>query len=204
MRAGDRVEAVLAALNAQGYRIVYSSALVRPEVTLRAVPASNDIDALLREILAPWNLRAIRVANGDWLIAAADESAARPLSLPGVVTETLEVIDVTGSRLQLGIPASSETFLDRKDVERMPHLADDPLRMLKVLPGVSGGDFSAAINIRGGKREEALMTIDGAEIHNAFHFRDIDGALSVLDTNLVEGIDFVTGGMTADIGDYLS
>jgi outer membrane receptor protein involved in Fe transport len=121
-----------------------------------------------------------------------------------VVTETIEVIDVTGSRLQLGIPGSSETFLERRDVERMPHLADDPMRMLKVLPGVSGGDFSAAINIRGGKREEALMTIDGAEIHNAFHFRDIDGALSVLDTNLVEGIDFVTGGMTADIGDYMS
>ena len=74
-----------------------------------------------------------------------------------------------------------------------------PMRMLKVLPGVSGGDFSAALNIRGGRREEALLTIDGAEIHNAFHFRDLDGALSVLDTNLVQGIDFITGGMTADI-----
>jgi outer membrane receptor for ferrienterochelin and colicin len=204
LRAGDRVESVLAALNAQGHRIVYSSALVRPDMTLRTVPISKDIDALLREILAPWNLRAVRAANGDWLIAAADEAAAHPLSLPGVTAETIEVIDVTGSRLRLGISGSSETFLDRQDVERMPHLADDPMRMLKVLPGVSGGDFSAAINIRGGKREEALMTIDGAEIHNAFHFRDIDGALSVLDTNLVEGIDFVTGGMTADIGDYMS
>jgi hypothetical protein len=203
LRAGDRLESVLAALNAQGYRIVYSSALVRPEMTLRAAPSSNDIDTLLREILAPWNLRAVRVTD-TWLVAAGDEAAARPLSLPGVTTETLEVIDVTGSRLMLGISGASETFLDRQDVERTPHLADDPMRMLKVLPGVSGGDFSAAINIRGGKREEALMTIDGAEIHNAFHFRDIDGALSVLDTNLVEGIDFITGGMTADIGDYMS
>jgi hypothetical protein len=57
---------------------------------------------------------------------------------------------------------------------------------------VTGGDFSAALNIRGGRREEALLTIDGAEIHNAFHFRDLDGALSVLDTNLVQGIDFIT------------
>src|SRR6185503_5773159 len=61
-----------------------------------------------------------------------------------------------------------------------------------------------ALNIRGGRREEALFTIDGAEIHNAFHFRDIDGAFSVLDTSLVEGIDFVSGGMTADVGDYMS
>jgi len=203
MRAGDRLESVLAALNAQGHRIVYSSALVRPEMRLRAAPTSNDIDGLLREILAPWNLRAVRV-NDSWLIAAADEAVANPQSLPGVTTETIEVIDVTGSRMMLGIAGASESFLDRKDVERAPHLADDPMRVLKVLPGVSGGDFSAAINIRGGKREEALMTIDGAEIHNAFHFRDIDGALSVLDTNLVEGIDFITGGMTADIGDYMS
>src|SRR5690349_23965618 len=159
MRAGDRLEAVLAALNAQGHRIVYSTALVRPEMTLRAAPTSNDIDALLREILSPWNLRAVRM-DDSWLIAAAHESTAQPMSLPGVSTETIEVIDVTGSRLRLGIDGTSETFLDRKDVERMPHLADDPMRMLKVLPGVSGGDFSAAINIRGGRREEALMTID--------------------------------------------
>jgi hypothetical protein len=63
MRAGDRLDSVLAALNAQGHRIVYSSALVRPEMTLRAVPASYDIDELLREILAPWNLRAVRAAE---------------------------------------------------------------------------------------------------------------------------------------------
>ena len=106
--------------------------------------------------------------------------------------------------MRLATAGASETFLDRADVQRMPHLADDAVRMLKVLPGVTGGDFSAALNIRGGRREEALLTIDGAEIHNAFHFRDLDGALSVLDTHLVQGIDFITGGMTAEYGDYMS
>jgi hypothetical protein len=202
-RAGARLDSVLAALNERGHRIIYSSALVRPDMTLRATPSSGDIDSLLREILSPWNLRAVRAANGDWLIAA-EEAAARPPSLPGVSTETIEVVDVTASRLRLALGGASQVFLDRQDVERMPHLADDPLRMLKVLPGVSGGDFSAALNIRGGRREEALLTIDGAEIHNAFHFRDIDGAMSVLDTHLVEGIDFINGGMTADVGDYMS
>ena len=203
-RAGDRLEAVLAALNAQGHRIVYSSALVRPDMRLRAAPSTADIEALLAEILAPWNLRAVRAANGDWLITPAAAAADPAAPAAETITETIETIDVTGSRLQLAVPGASQTFLDRKDVERMPHLADDAMRMLKVLPGVTGGDFSAALNIRGGRREEALFTIDGAEIHNAFHFRDIDGALSVLDTSLVEGIDFVSGGMTADVGDYMS
>jgi hypothetical protein len=206
LREGSPVSAALAALNEQGFRVVYSSALVRPDMTLQARPRATRIDELLREILSPWKLHAVRASNGDWLIAADDASAstAPDSAAPAVAVETIDVIDVTGTRMRLAVAGASEVFLERRDVERMPHLADDAMRMLKVLPGVSGGDISAALNIRGGRREEALLSIDGAEIHNAFHFRDIDGALSVLDTSLVQGIDFSTGGMTADVGDYMS
>jgi hypothetical protein len=136
-----------------------------------------------------------------WLVAAEESVAA---ATPTAAVETVDVIDVTANRLRLAGPGASDVFLNRKDVERMPHLADDALRTVKMLPGVTGGDYSAAFNIRGGRREEALLSIDGAEIHNAFHFRDLDGAMSVLDTSLVDGIDFISGGMTADIGDYMS
>jgi len=205
LRAGASLESVLVALNARGFRIVYSSALVLPTMTLREVPAATRIDELLREILTPWNLRAVHAANGDWLIVSyAVPSTAAEADIVDDHFENIETIDVTASRTRLATTGASETFLDREDVQRMPHLADDAVRMLKILPGVTGGDFSAALNIRGGRREEALLTVDGAEIHNGFHFRDIDGALSVLDTNLVQGIDFITGGMTAEYGDYMS
>ncbi len=205
LRAGASLESVLAALNARGHRIVYSSALVLPTMTLREVPKAAGIAELLREILAPWNLRAVHAANGDWLIVSyAVPATTAEVSIADDHFEDIETIDVTASRTRLATAGASETFLDREDVQRMPHLADDAVRMLKILPGVTGGDYSAALNIRGGRREEALLTVDGAEIHNAFHFRDIDGALSVLDTNLVQGIDFITGGMTAEYGDYMS
>jgi hypothetical protein len=205
LRAGATLESVLAALNARGHRIVYSSALVLPTMTLREVPKTASIAELLREILTPWNLRAVHAANGDWLIVSqAVPATTVEVSIVEDHFASIETIDVTASRTRLATAGVSETFLDREDVQRMPHLADDAVRMLKVLPGVTGGDFSAALNIRGGRREEALLTVDGAEIHNGFHFRDIDGALSVLDTNLVEGIDFITGGMTAEYGDYMS
>src|SRR6187401_1384664 len=204
LRAGATLESALAALNAHGYRIVYSNALVQPSMTLREAPRSTRIDELLREILAPWKLRAVQASNGDWLIAADDTASTTPDDIVDDHFESIETIDVTASRVRLATSGASETFLSREDVQRMPHLADDAVRMLKVLPGVTGGDFSAALNIRGGRREEALLTIDGAEIHNAFHFRELDGALSVLDTNLVQGIDFTTGGMTAEYGDYMS
>ena len=205
LRAGASLESVLVALNARGFRIVYSSALVLPTMTLREVPTATRIDELLREILTPWNLRAVHAANGDWLIVSyAVPTTTAEVSIDDDRFETIETIDVTASRTRLATAGASETFLDREDVQRMPHLADDAVRMLKILPGVTGGDFTAALNIRGGRREEALLSVDGAEIHNGFHFRDIDGALSVLDTNLVQGIDFITGGMTAEYGDYMS
>ena len=205
LSAGASLESALTALNARGFRIVYSSALVQPTMTLRESPKSTRIEELLRELLAPWKLRAVHAENGDWLVVAGEAvSEAAAGASPAADVESLQTIDVTASRVLLATAGASQTFLDREDVQRMPHLADDAVRMLKVLPGVTGGDFSAALNVRGGRREEALLTIDGAEIHNGFHFRDIDGALSVLDTHLVQGIDFITGGMTAEYGDYMS
>jgi len=205
LHAGATLESALSQLNASGFRIVYSNALVQSSMTLRESPKSTRIDDLLREILGPWKLRAVHASNGDWLIAS-DTTPTTSAGSEAVEDEfgSIETIDVTASRVRLATTGASETFLDREDVQRMPHLADDAVRMLKVLPGVTGGDFSAALNIRGGRREEALLSLDGAEIHNGFHFRDLDGALSVLDTNLVEGIDFITGGMTAEYGDFMS
>jgi outer membrane cobalamin receptor len=204
LHAGDPVENVLIALNARGHRVVYSSALVSPDMKLAAVPRARDIGRLLAEVLAPFGLRAVRAANGDWLVVA--ESATPPRAEPPPIADTIETIDVTASRFGLASQATgaSGAFLDRQAVESMPHLGDDAVRMLKILPGVSGGDFSAALNIRGGRRDETLLMIDGAEIHNGFHFRDLTGALSVVDTHLVESIDFTTGGMTARWGDYMS
>jgi hypothetical protein len=202
--AGTSLESVLAALNASGFHVLYSTALVRPEMHLPAAPVATRIDELLSEILSPWKLRAHHAANGDWLIVADPAAQTRTRVPEQAPPEDLESVDVTASRLRLATAGVSQTFLDRADVQRLPHLGDDALRMLKILPGVSGGDISAAMNIRGGRRDEALLSIDGAEIHNAFHFRDIDGAFSVLDTNLVQGVEFTTGGMTAEYGDYMS
>src|SRR5689334_22490731 len=99
--AGASLETVLAELNARGHHVVYSTALVKPAMTLRAAPASAHIDALLREILAPWKLRAVQAANGDWLIVA-DAATPPAAKLPAPVpAEEIESIDVTASRIRL-------------------------------------------------------------------------------------------------------
>ena len=53
MRAGDTVGWALAELNAQGFRVVYSSALVKPTMTLHVAPTASRIEELLPQILTP-------------------------------------------------------------------------------------------------------------------------------------------------------
>ena len=91
----------------------------------------------------------------DTIGLAVDDDSV--VVVPAIVDdhfESIDTIDVTASRTRLATTGASETFLDREEVQRMPHLADDAVRMLKILPGVTGGDYSAALNIRGAYKNE--------------------------------------------------
>src|SRR5690349_6645324 len=114
---GDTVESALIALNAKGYRIVYSSALVLPTMTLRAIPKSSSIKELLQEIRSPWQLRAVRTSD-EWLIVNDDSNQkTQKISKDPVstldVSQSLDTIVVTGSRFGLATDSSSRNFLDR-------------------------------------------------------------------------------------------
>ena len=114
LRAGATLESALAALNAHGYRIVYSNALVQPSMTLREAPRSTRIDELLREILAPWKLRAVQASNGDWLIAADDTASTTPgdivddNDLPGMGDAMLGVVTACVYSVVHNSPANKE------------------------------------------------------------------------------------------------
>ena len=126
LRAGASLEAALAALNAQGHRIVYSSALVTPAMKLRTAPRAARIEILLAEILTPWQLRALPAGNGDWLVVAAPPLPATGENISSDEPVDLQTVDVTASRYGLATPGSSTVFLDRKGVEQIPHRSPRP------------------------------------------------------------------------------
>lgn len=111
----------------------------------------------------------------------------------------IEEISVIGSRFRMVQPGS-QTSLDREDVAHTPHLGDDITRMFSRLPGTAAGDYSPKVSVRGGMPNEHAIYLDGLELHQPWYFKGLDGLVSVVDSNIIESVDFLSGGFTADYG----
>ena len=70
---GQPLEKVLRELKRHGLVVVYSSRLVSPEMKLEASPRLGSAADVLREVLAPHGLRALRGPGGTWVVAHGGE-----------------------------------------------------------------------------------------------------------------------------------
>jgi outer membrane cobalamin receptor len=114
------------------------------------------------------------------------------------------VIVTPGMFSIMGAGPTVRQSLTREDLETVP-FGEDVYRALNRLPGISGSDFSAKFNVRGGENDEVMVLFDGLELYDPFHLKDIEGgALSVIDVAAVDGIDLMTGGFPAAYGGRMS
>ncbi|MEO1366745.1 MAG: TonB-dependent receptor, partial [Acidobacteriota bacterium] len=91
--------------------------------------------------------------------------------------------------------------LSRDQILELPTFADDIFRAINLVPGTSGDDVSAAFSLRGAPYEEVLVRLDGVELFEPFHLKDFSGVLSVIDGELVDGIEIIPGAFPAVYGD---
>ncbi|MCP3981959.1 MAG: TonB-dependent receptor [bacterium] len=82
-----------------------------------------------------------------------------------------------------------------------PSIGGDISRVVELLPGVTAADGSAAFNVRGSTARDVSLVLDGLELYDPFHLQSFQSPFSVIDTNVVDRIDFFGGGYTADLGD---
>ena len=135
-------------------------------------------------------------------------SSPRPDPLEiALLSEPIPVreVTVTPSRFSvMGTGPVGRQTMTRAEVEAVPSVSDDAYRAVSRLPGVSSSDFSARFHIRGSEHDEVLVLLDGFELTEPFHLRDVEGgALGVVDVTALDGVELLTGGFPANYGDRM-
>ena len=136
-------------------------------------------------------------------------TAGDTLPLNVIMRETpVNVDDITifskrqNALSELSTPHNS---IEREDLAESPKIGEDIYRAVTRVPGVSSNDFSATFKVRGGEHNQVLVLLDGLELYEPFHIKDVDGGiLSIIDMDIVESIDLSTGAFSAAYGNHLS
>ena len=117
----------------------------------------------------------------------------------------LEELVVTASRYDVANDVQpSAAYFSRAEVENLPLLGDDTLRVAQRLPGVTGNGFSARPYVRGGAADEVAVLLDGVRLAEPYHLRDFQSVFSAVDQRIVDHVAVHAGGFPAEYGDALS
>ena len=95
---------------------------------------------------------------------------------------------------------ASHTVVD-EDAVLVPTIAGDISRVVELLPGVAAQNNSAAFNVRGSATQDFSVVLDGLELYDPFHFQGFQSPFTTIDSRIVDRIDLLSGGFTAELGD---
>lgn len=206
---GRRVGDVLDELRAAGLTFIYNTQLVPAHLRVQGEPRARGGLELAREILAPHRLALSPVAPGVYAVvpappdSAISASLAEPAAPP--TAETMGEVVVQTSRYTLAVDnVASQTFFTQEQLKSLPRLGDETLRALQRLPGTATNGFSSLGSVRGGEPNETAIVLDGLRLYEPFHLKDFLSPVSVLDSRIVEGIEFYSGGFPVFYGDRMS
>jgi hypothetical protein len=104
-------------------------------------------------------------------------------------------------------PASSFEF-SQEEVRRAPGSGGDVNRIIASLPSIAKiSDQANHLVVRGGSPSENLIIVDNIEIPNLNHFPyqgSSGGAISMLNVDFIQDVNFYVGGFSSIYGDKLS
>ena len=184
-------------------------ALVTVVGTARSIYSGSEGDFVVSNLApARYVIRAQRLgfapSLGDSVEVRAGAQSERDITLQAVHTPLSRVVISPGSYTLLEPTRTSQQVLTREQLLTRPQLAEDLFRGLNRLPGLSGSDFNSQLRIRNGGQDELLVLLDGMELVEPFHLKDFDGALSLLDAEVIGQVELKTGGFGVQYGNRLT
>ena len=124
---------------------------------------------------------------------------------PVMKTNAIQVagvdVSATGGKNVEGI-----TTVSPEVVRKIPGANAGVENILKLLPGVSfNNELSTQYNVRGGNFDENLVYVNGIEVYRPFLVRSAQQeGLSFVNSDMISGLEFSSGGFQAKYGDKLS
>jgi hypothetical protein len=179
-----------------GVNLIFTTRIVTAEMRITETPAGGDARAVLAAILAPHALALQNGPNGSLIIVRARHEAVVPKETPPPepppITIAGEIVVESEAMRRPVAQESVATTLTSDEIEELPHIGDEPLRALALRPGTTTQDTSAEVQLRGARRDETLIRLDGQELYRPYHLRDFDNTLSIVNASCIDRIDLIT------------
>jgi hypothetical protein len=200
IRAGLPLLEALRHLRDAGLRVVFSTAVVTPDLRVVAAPSGATPEAVLAELLAPHGLAVERGFRGRWLVVKAPAREPGEQRAPEAQRTLTESITVRALSEQLWDPTTGARSVARASGPATSHGGSVVNHALALLPGTTGSDVLAPVHLRGAHADEVSLLLDGVEIRPAFRLAGLQGAVGLVDEAVVQKLEVLTGGYPADYG----
>ena len=126
---------------------------------------------------------------------------------PAAAESVLRLAEVVVTPSRFGVAeqaAGSAAALTARQLETLPQVGQDLYRSIARLPGLAADDISAQFWVRGAPQSEVRGRLDGLDLIEPFHLKDVGGALSIVDPAVMGWLELATGGFGAEHGDRLA
>ncbi len=203
---GRAVADVIDAFRDQGQPFAYSTSLVSDGLLVTEEPLPGTPLEIVRQILQPHGL-AVKPEAGLYLVVRAKSQEAEqagPVAVQQPSSPDIETVVVAASRYEISRDISTSQFaLDRRTIQNMPDVGEDPIRVTQRLPGTAASGTSAVAHFRGGEQSEVGIMLNGQFLFDPFHIRDYQNIFSAIDARAIEGVEVYTGGFPVRYGDRM-
>ena len=206
---GLELAEALQILQRRGLAVVFSSAVVRPSMIVATEPRARGPRRLLDELLRPHGLDVAKGPRGRLIVVraapAAGEHGADVSGGPAALPVTSEEIVVTrnADESRHGEPVAVTTLELPPDQLDLPHVGSDVFRAVGLLPGAATTESSSRLSIRGGRRDDVMVVLDGLELLAPYHLQEFDSALGIVPAGSLERVELISDPVPVEYGDRM-